>query len=305
MTDPRDNARGILAMNGAMFAFIVNDSFVKAATASLPIGQIMFVRGVVATVLILALCRIRGDLASVHRLKHPMIALRIIGEIGATVFYLSGLVRLPIGNATAIFQVTPLAVTAAAAIFLGERVGWRRWTAIAIGFAGVLLIIRPGLDGFNSAAFFILASVAFVVLRDLSTARMPAEIPTFVAAASSSIVITLCGLLIAPFDGLISRVPDWQPLDWRLFGMLAGAGVFLLMGYVLQTTAMRTGEMSVIAPFRYSLLLWSFLIGIFVFAERPDGPTLVGTAIIVATGVYTFHRERKVRAGIKSGETAP
>ncbi|MEJ1158207.1 DMT family transporter [Prosthecomicrobium sp. N25] len=288
-----DNARGILAMNVAMFAFVVNDSFVKAVSATLPLGEIMLLRGLVATAGLLLLCRLTGAFAAWRALRDRMLVFRLVGEIGATFFFVAGLTRLPIGNVSAIFQVTPLAATAAAALFLGERVGWRRWTAILVGFLGVLVIIRPGLTGFDHSALLILASVGFVVLRDLATSRMPAAIPTFLAALSSSVTIMLFGLCLYPVDGAISLVGEWRPPRAGEMAMLTGAGAGLLAGYVLLTIAMRTGEMGVVAPFRYALLLWAFLIGVIFFGERPDGFTLLGAAIVVATGLYTVQRERR------------
>jgi drug/metabolite transporter (DMT)-like permease len=289
------NARGILAMNVAMCAFVVNDSLVKALTAGLPLGEIMFARGLVATTGLVALCLWTGDFVAWPRLANRMVAFRLVGEIGATLFFLTGLMRLPIGITSAIFQVTPLAVAAGAAIFLGERVGWRRWTAILVGFAGVMIIIRPGPEGFDTSALLILGSVGFVVLRDLATARMPPTIPTFLAALSTSVVVTVVALLLIPFEPALSRQPVWRPITLAEFGLVAGAGVSLLVGYVLLTVAMRTGEMATVAPFRYSLLIWAFLIGIVFFGERPDALTLVGAAIVVGTGLYTVQRER-VRA---------
>lgn len=292
MTVAGANTRSIIAMNLAMLGFVVNDTMVKVASESLPLGQTMFTRGLIASALLVGLCLATGAFARLAILAHPMVIWRVVGELGATLTYLTGLFHMPIGSVTAIFQCTPLAVTAAAAIFLGERVGWRRWMAIAIGFAGVLIIVRPGASDFNIFAISVLISVGFVALRDLATARMPAEVPTFLASLLTAVVITATGLALKPFEGWFSAYADWQPLTPSILMVLAGAAVFLIMGYVFIIVAMRTGEMSVVAPFRYTILVFALGLGFLVFGEVPDAITLVGAAIVVATGIYTFYRER-------------
>lgn len=293
MASVSGNTRAIIAMNLAMLGFVINDTLVKVASQSLPLGQTMFTRGLIASALLVALCLATGAFARLAVLGHPMVIWRVVGELGATLTYLTGLFHMPIGSVTAIFQCTPLAVTAAAAIFLGERVGWRRWLAITVGFAGVLIIVRPGAADFNIFAVAVLVSVGFVALRDLATNRMPAEVPTFLASLLTAVVIAATGLMLKPFEGYFSGFDTWQPLDARLVGVLASAAVFLIMGYVFIIVAMRSGEMSVVAPFRYTILVFALALGYLVFDETPDAVTMLGGAIVVATGLYTFYRERQ------------
>lgn len=290
----RDNARGIAAMCAAMAAFTFNDALVKVASAELPLGQIIALRGVVACTLLAALLIARRELHTLRRLAHPAVGARLVGEVGATIFYLTGLVRMPFNNAIAAFQVTPLATTAAAAIFLRERVRWRRWLAITVGFVGALAIIRPTGTGFTAASLFILVAVLFVVLRDISTARMPPEIPTFAVAGSAAFAVMLMGFVIAAADRL-GGGDGFRAMSLPLGLVLAAAGVFLLVGYVFIVIAMRAGEFSVVAPFRYTIIVWAFLVGTLWFRESLDSWTLVGTALIVGSGVYTFYREQIVR----------
>ncbi|MBT9290519.1 DMT family transporter [Prosthecodimorpha staleyi] len=289
---PRDNARGILAMNAASVAFIVGDSIVKAVSTAMPLGQIMVLRGAVASALLVALCLWTGAFAAWRTLFHPTLGYRLVGEIGATLLYVTALMYMPLGNATAIFQVTPLAITAAAALFLGETVGWRRWTAILVGFGGVLIIIRPGFAGFDRSAFLVLGAVFFVVLRDLATSQMPAGVPTPLAVLNTASAVMVTGFVLIPFEGIFSRYTEWQPVSDRHAGLLALAGCVLVLGYMLLTFAMRVGDMSVVAPFRYALLIWSFLAGLIFFGDVPDRWTLLGAAIVVMTGIYSFQRER-------------
>lgn len=289
---PSDNTRGILAMNVAMFGFISNDTCVKIAMEALPLGEIMFVRGIVATSILLGFATVARAWGQWRRLIHPLMGLRLVGEIGATLLYLTALAHMPIGNVSAIFQATPLAMTAGAALVFKEPVGWRRWAAIAAGFGGVLIIVRPGMEGFNAYAVLILAAVVCVVVRDLATSRIPAAVPTSLVTGITALIVTLTGAALFPFEATFSAIPDWRPLDLRLLAVLIGAGVFLLVGYVTLIFAMRWGEMSVIAPFRYMLLVWSFVYGITLFGDRPDAATMIGAAIVVGSGLYTVHRER-------------
>jgi drug/metabolite transporter (DMT)-like permease len=242
---------------------------------------------VIATALIGLLAWRQGALRFRPALRDGrLIGLRILGEIGGTVAFLTALFNMPIANASAILQSLPLAVTLAAATFFGEPVGWRRYLAIAIGFAGVLIIVRPGSDGFNVYALWALASVGFIVLRDLSTRRLAWHVPGISVA-----FITSAGLTVAA--GLAGFVDDWVPLTLRQAVVLAAAGLCLIVGSVAGVTAMRRGEIGFVQPFRYTLLLFAMVYGLALFREVPDVWTLTGSAIVVGTGLFTLHRERR------------
>jgi drug/metabolite transporter (DMT)-like permease len=278
---------GIFFMLAAMAAFILNDTCVKLASENLPTGQIIFIRGLIATPLILLLAWQRGALVRPAVLLHRSVFWRTIGEMSATVLYLSALFNMPIANANAILQTAPLLTTAAAALFLGESVGLRRWSAIAIGFAGVLLIVRPGFEGFSAWSLVALAATCAMVLRDLSSRVLPAEISTLAV----TVLTTVCVMMLG---GAMSLTADWQPLAITDFAYLAGAAVFLTAAYIFIIAAMRTGDVSLVAPFRYSIMVWAILIQVIVFGAWPDGLTLAGSAVLVVTGVYMFARERAV-----------
>jgi drug/metabolite transporter (DMT)-like permease len=283
----RDNTRGILFMVAAVSGFIINDTFVKLASEDIPIPQVIVLRSLIALPPVILFCWHRGMLANVWVFRDRLLWWRTFGEIGGTVTYLTALARLDIAIATAIGQLNPLAVTAAAALFLGERVGVRRWTAIAIGFFAVLLVIRPGLEGFNAWSLLTLASVAFVVLRDLCSRAMPLTIHPLTVTILSLIALIPVGLALSLFE-------PWQPITLRAFLYCGGSAAVLSIAYVLIVQAMRFGEVSSVAPFRYTFLLWAILIQIVVFSAWPDALTLLGSAILVATGVYAVYRERKV-----------
>lgn len=280
------NLRGALYMAIAMAGFTFNDTFVKAASASVNPAQIMLVRGAMASVLIFLLCWKTGALRPPRLLLSKPVSMRAGGEMASTVAWLVGLPHLALANASAILQALPLAVTIGAAFILGEQVGWRRWLAIAIGFIGVLVIVRPGAEGFNIWSLAIVTCMVFAAFRDLVTRATPAEIPSAFLSLATSLLITMTGLvLLIPMGG-------WTPMSAKTLYQLMGAAFFLLFGYQYVIQAMRTGEIGFVAPFRYISLLWAIALGFLVFRDWPDLPMMIGAAMIVMSGIYTFHRER-------------
>ncbi len=280
----------------AMAGFTINDAFVKSLGDMLPVTQTMSVRGVFLLVLMslwLGLPQTNKarslplrDLAKIAR--NPTVLLRAACELLATLFFLLALTRLPFAVIIAVLQAMPLLVTAGAAMFLKEHVGWRRWVAISAGLAGVLIILRPGAEqGFEAAALvFAVGCVVFSAGRDLFTRRVPTSIPSLGVTVVSATVITIGG-----FAGLI-LTESWVPLSAHGLLVLASASVFLFVGMQGIVMAMRTGQVAFIVPFRYTGLIWAVAIGWVVFAETPDRLTLLGATIVVGTGIYTFARER-------------
>lgn len=267
-------------------AFTTNDALVKIATFSLGVGQIMLVRGVVATGLMALLVWRLGHLQPVSTMRHPAVVARIIGEIGGTIFYLIALAHLPIANVSAVFQALPLAVTMSAALFFGEQVGPRRWLAIAAGFVGVMIIVRPGLEGFSVYSLYVLACVACCTVRDLATRRIPESVPSTFISLLTALAVTVSGAFMIPFTG------GWMALSPSVLLTLVAAAVLVLTGYQFIIQCMRIGEISFVAPFRYTALLWAIAAGILVFGSFPDLPMIVGASIVVGSGLYTLYRER-------------
>ncbi|MGH6924543.1 MAG: DMT family transporter [Propylenella sp.] len=282
-----ENSRGILFMLGAMAGFIVNDTFVKLASEELSVAQILVVRSIIALPFAVLIGIHQGAFGNPRLLAERFIWLRAVSELGAAAFYLTALAHMDIANATAIIQIVPLTATAAAAILLGETVGIRRWTAILIGLGAVVLIIRPGVQGFNAWSLLALTSVGFVVARDLASRMLPADTHPMAVSVLSLVAMIPLGLAMLPFS-------FWGPLTMRGLLLCAGSGLLLAASYVLITQAMRHGEMAVVSPFRYAILLLAILIQIVVFSVWPDSLTIVGSAILVATGLYTLYRERRV-----------
>jgi drug/metabolite transporter (DMT)-like permease len=277
----------------SMAGFTCNDALIKLASMHMNFGQVILVRGLFATTLITLLAWHQGALKMPRLIFHPMIGLRVLGELGGTIFFLIALQHLPIANVSAVLQALPLAVTMGAALFLGEGVGWRRWLAIVAGFTGVMVIVRPGFEGFNIFALSALISVAFCALRDLATRRLPPHVPSLLVSAVTATVIMLCGaVLITPLGG-------WTPMEYEYIALLGLAAVLVLVGYQFVIMSMRTGDISFIAPFRYTALLWAIVLGYLIFGDIPDIAMIVVAIIIVSSGLYTLYREQV------AGKTAP
>jgi len=284
-----DNLRGVIYMNVSMLAFTVNDSFMKAATQTLPLFEAIALRGVISIVALLMIAQAMGTLRLwPARRDRAVIALRSLAEVGGTVFFLTALTHMELANLSAIMQVLPLAVALAAAVFLGVPMGWRRLTAILVGFVGVMIIIRPGADSFTVWSMLGLASVVCVVVRDLAARALSCGVPSTAVSIWAALTVTAMGPVGAGFEG-------WQAVSGREALLVLGAAGFLIVGYLFSVMVMRVGDIGLIAPFRYTALLWAILLGWLAFGTLPDNWTLIGSAIVVASGLFTLWRERTLR----------
>lgn len=294
----RETLRGIVLMIASQLAFLFNDTFVKLVGEALPLGEVIFLRGCFAALFIVAVAWSLGQHRGLAALWQRSVAGRITGELGGTIFYLVALFHIPIATVIIIFQATPLAVTAAAAIVLKQAVGWRRWLAILIGFAGVLLVVRPGLAGFEPYGLLVLVSVLFVTFRDISTRAMPASVPTLLVSALTATAVMLMGAAIGVTE-------TWVFPTWQAITQLAGAAAFIAVGYFTIIAAMRTGDLAVTAPFRYVSVVFAILIGHLVWGDVPDAMSLLGSAVIVAAGIYTFLREQAAHRAVSGPAALP
>ncbi|MFN0116607.1 MAG: DMT family transporter [Paracoccaceae bacterium] len=290
MSPQSETARAVILMTAAMAAFTVNDACMKAVTATLPLYQTIFLRNLVAAAAIAIIAYRTGGL----RLRLPgrdarYVGLRLVGEVGSTLTFLTALKHMPLASLSAIMQSMPLAVVMAAALFLGERIGWRRLTAIGIGFAGVLLIVRPGTEGFDRWSVLGLVCVGFVVLRDLSTRNISARVSSQTVAFFAATSVTVAAGLAVPFTG-------WESPTGAEALLIMGAAAFLILGYLTVVGATRGGDIGTVAPFRYTALIFAILLGFAVFGDLPDAMTLAGSALIVASGLYALYRSRRLSA---------
>lgn len=282
-----DTTRGALYMSLAMAAFTVNDTCMKSVTAEMPLYQAITLRGIVTMIALFIIARQRGGLRlGMARGDARLLGWRTLGEVGGTLTFLTALRHMPLANLSAIMQSLPLAVTLSAAIALHEPVGWRRMAAIAVGFLGVLMIVRPGTEGFDIWSLIALGSVAFVVLRDLTTRRLSSAVPSVTVAFLAATAVTASGVALSPLSGWVAVQPAAAVL-------LLAAGGFLIVGYLSVVMAMRVGDIATVAPFRYTALIFAIALGWIIFGHLPGPMTLAGAAIIVASGIYTFYRERK------------
>ncbi len=224
-------------------------------------------------------------------LIHPAIVsrpllFRMVSEVIGRLAFVIALALIPLSTVSAILQATPLVVVMGAALFFGERVGWRRWSAILAGFVGVLLILRPGLDGFDPATLFAVLGMLGFACRDLATRAAPPVLSNMQLGVYGFFILVPTGFLMLLYSG----GAVWPTLVSGL--QIAAATAIGVLSYYSLTIAMRTGEVSVVTPFRYTRLVFGLLLGIVIFAERPDTMTLAGSMIIVGTGVYTLMRSR-------------
>jgi S-adenosylmethionine uptake transporter len=282
------NVKGALMMMGAMAFFTFNDTFMKSLSDELPLFQALFLRGVATTILLYWLAKtFRGfDLRQSAR-NWRLIVIRTACEIAAAYFFVTALFNMPIANVTAVLQALPLAVSLAGAIFFREQIGWRRLGAITVGFIGVLLIVKPGADGFNIYSMYALATVLVVTVRDLAARRLDATVPSLTVAWVGAVGVTIV-------SGLASLTETWVMPSAMGMAQIAGAVIFIIGAYTLSVMTMRVGDIASVSPFRYTGLLWAMLMGWFVFGDWPDNLTLLGSAIVAATGIFTLMRERRL-----------
>ncbi len=280
------NRRGVLAMAAAMASFVANDSLVKYVSQSLPSSELIFLRGLFASVLLLAIAHRAGVAGRMGTLLERRVVLRALFDSFATVVYLTSLFHLPIANATAINMATPLFITLFAIVAFKERVGPGRWVAIATGFTGVLMIVQPNSSAFNAYALLCLGGTLLHASRDLLTRAIDRSIPSILITFSTALSVTV----LAAVWGLFQ---PWQPVGWGQLALLATAAVFLSGGYFLLTVSMRSGEMSLIAPFRYTGLLFALALGYLVWGDVPNALAWGGIALLVAAGLYVLHGERR------------
>lgn len=282
-----DDRRGALFMVLAMAAFAVEDACLKAATLHVPLSVAMMVVGALgaAAFALLALWQRESPLPRLTR----QLALRSGFEVGGRLFYSLALAHAGLAVTSAILQATPLAVVAGAVWVFGERVGPRRWAAIGLGLVGVLVILRPTVDGIDATALFALAGMLGFAGRDLATRAAPLAVST---AQLGVLGLSMLGLAGALLHGVAPAPLTWPPSPAIL--PLAGAAIFGTLAYGALTRAMRTGAIGAVTPFRYTRLIFALILAVAVFGERPDLPMLIGSALIVGAGLFTLARSRRL-----------
>lgn len=281
------NLLGIAAMVGAGASMMCSDVLARVALADIPLSEVVMGRGFVGCLVLTVAGLVQGQLRWHPGILSLPVITRILAEVFAGACFISALARMPVANATAILQFIPLVTTLAAAVLFAEKVGWRRWLAGIVGLVGVMLILKPGTDGFNWWSLLAVAAMSCMATRDLVTSRIDKSIPTFLIGAFSAAGASLSGVAMMPF------MPPVPP-TLSAVGFVTGAGILQASGFLCLIVAARNAEMSAIAPFRYFTLLWAILIGYFAWGQVPDPIAWLGIAIVVAAGLYAFSRERKL-----------
>jgi len=272
-----------------MAGFALEDLFIKLLSSHVPVSQILIILGFSGTTVFLIIALLtHAPILHKDLLNRPVIV-RTFCELFAALFFTSAIALTPLSSVASNLMTTPLMVTMGAAIFFGEKVGWRRWTAIMIGFFGVLLILRPGFDGFMPASLLAVISTIFLAVRDLATRTMQFEISTTTVSIYAFFAVGISGFIAMPFFSAMV-IPSSIEIVYLL-----SATFFGVIGYYAIVLATRNGDVSVISPFRYSRLVFAMLLSIIILSERPDLLTLIGASIIVISGIYSFVREGRLK----------
>ncbi len=283
-----DNLHGAAITMGTAFAFTVNDTLMKEIVSVMSPYQALCLRGLMVMPLIIALAwagqQINPPLTSAHR---RLLFHRTWLEILLAFCVLNALAHLTLALVVVVFQAVPLCLTFYAALFLGEQVGWRRWSAITLGFIGVLIVVQPGTAGFDANIFYALGTVVCLTARDLLTRRMPRKI-----SALHTVLWTSAGTCL--FGGALIPLTDWTTLGGLDYIFLAASSLTILLAYWLSVVMMRIGDVGFVSQFRYTGVLWAIGFGFVFFDEIPSAPTLIGAAIIVSSGTYSIYREHKL-----------
>ena len=272
----------------SMACFAVEDTFIKLLSARLPATQILFSIGFGGALITLLLAFVLNVNLTDKILLNKHVVSRTIADLFGAFSFTSAMVLIPMSLLASILQATPLFVTLGAAILLGETVGWRRWSAIFIGFLGVIIILQPGYGSFQLASLLGLAAVLCLALRDVVTRDMATEIPTLTVTFYACLAMGSAGFIAYPFFG-----PPIMPTTYEAI-ILICAAIIGLTGYFLLVLATRKGDVSVIAPFRYSRLLFSLGLASLILGEKLTLPILLGGLLVVSSGIYTFGRERRL-----------
>ncbi|WP_037316487.1 DMT family transporter [Ruegeria halocynthiae] len=287
-TDPRSNLIGSAWMIAAMALFALEDALLKSASAVIPIWQVLVLFGSGGAVIFAGVAVLRGTRLLQPDVLSPPMKVRVFFEIFGRLFYVLAIALAPLSSATVILQATPLVVVAGAALFFGETVGWRRWSAILIGLVGVVIIIQPTGDSFSTLSILAVLGMLGFAGRDLASRAAPASLGTEVLGFYGFLCILVAGLAYRVWESV-----PMQPLTTHTSLHLTGAIVMGTLAYASLMKAMRTGEVSAVTPFRYSRLLFGIGLGVFLFDERLDQTMWIGSALIVASGLYILWRGRR------------
>jgi len=276
--------KAIMCMLLGAAVLTANDALLKWLTGGYHVAQIMFCRGIFISLPLAILVWQAGGLKALRPVNRKAHVIRAGLVVVGTFLFVSGLKFLPLTDAIAIAFAGPLFITALAPSLLGERVGWRRWLAVAAGFLGILVIMRPGGTVIQWAALFPLAASLTGAFRDILTRRMSAQETTVALLFYTSLGVVLAGLVVSPFV--------WKPVPAADWGWFAVSGFLIGCAHFLMIETFRYGQAALVAPFKYSGVIWAAMLGYLIWGDIPDMGTVTGVGIVVIAGIYILHRER-------------
>lgn len=295
---PQSNLRGIAAMALAMGLFVTNDTLVKLALAGLPLGEVLSIRSAVAALLLFLLLLRAGDLGMAAYAIQPRVLARSALDTATTFAYVAALAVMPIASTTTIFMAAPLITTALAVPLLGEKVGWRRWSAILVGFLGAVVVMRPDPASFHAIAVLPLLAATLGSVRDIVTRGIGSAIPGSAVGLSGALMVALASAALAPWE-------QWHVPTLAGMAYMVGAAVAFAGGSLALVYAFRSAPVAVVSPLRYLLIFGALTSGYLVFGEGPDGWAAVGMVLVVAAGLYTLHRERLAAQAARRAKRTP
>lgn len=283
-----ENVTGAFFMMASMASFTFNDAVLKLVLKEVPLFQTLFLRGLGTMAIAFALAwGMKAFRTGLSRRDTLLMLLRALAETAAAFFFLTALSHMPLANVTAILQASPLVIALTAALLFRERIGWRRLSAILVGFVGVMLIVRPGASDFSVWSVYALIAVLLITVRDLSTRRLSREVPSMLVTFATACAVTL-------LSGVLMLGEERVTVPLREGVLIAGATVLVMGGYMFSIMVMRIGEVSFTTPFRYTGLIWALLLGWVVFHDWPRPVTLLGAGIVIASGLFMLYREAQL-----------
>ena len=274
-------------MTLSMGGFAIEDVFLKILSERIPVSQILIYVGSLAAFSLGILSKIKKiPILRYNVYSNRLFLIRAISDMIGAILMVTAISLMPLSTVSSILQTLPLLITFGAVLIFKEKVGWRRWSAVFIGFVGVILILKPGLGDFQISSFVALLAVSFLALRDLVTRKINKDIHSITIALYAFILTVVGGIISIPLFGQFVTLTLTQ---WFVVFAITLFGVF---SYLMLVLATRSGDISVISPFRYTRLVFALILAILILNERPDNLTLLGAAIIVASGYYTIRREK-------------
>ena len=276
-------ALGSFYMSAGMAGYVINDTLVKTISYDLPLGTLLIARGAFAIVFMVALIAIMGQMGHWRILFSKHVLQRASFDVIATFLFLTALFNSSIATVTALMQAVPLVVVLFGVVFLKERIGWRRITAIFVGFIGVMLILQPGSQSFEPYALLVIGVIILVPLRDALTRNIPKGTPSLIITLANVLLVTIAGGIYATYQGVV-------PINQGQMLTLAAAAIFVILATLTVVLASRVADLSSTAPFRYTAVLWSLLSAYFVFDQTPNTLAIVGIVLISLSGIYALMR---------------